>query len=73
MIIKSIVVIKDYATSMWKVYGHTYDSKVVELFVHKSQSKCDDWADSYAEKNNMYYSRSEGAYYKHSHGYYRGY
>lgn len=68
--LKSMVVIKDYATNMWKVYG--YGTTMTELYADKSQSKCDDWADNYAQSHNMYYDRTEKAYYKHS-KYYRGY
>ena len=68
--LRSIVVIKDYATNMWKVYG--YGQTVTELFSHKSQNKCDDFADDFALKNKMYYDRTQRAYYKHS-KYYSGY
>lgn len=73
--LRSIVVIKDYATNMWKVFGH-YKEEVgtttKELYADKSQSKCDDFADNLALENHMYYDRTQCAYYKHS-KYYQGY
>ena len=45
------------------VYGYDHGA-ITPLFSHTSEEKCDDWADNYAITQDMYYSRTESAYFK---------
>ena len=57
---QSITVVK--RDKVHQVLGYIY-GRIFVLFESKSENECDDFADNYAIKNNMYYSRSEETYY----------
>ena len=38
--------------------------RILVLYESKSEDECDDFADDYVIANNMYYLRTESAYYK---------
>lgn len=69
--IRTLFVQKDYYSNLYKVYGYNKTVRmVITLFADKSQDKCDDWADDFAIKNNMYYDELQNTYYKHHKDYY---